>query len=95
MVVKSYPLKIALRYFVARRQNRFASFVSAVSVCGIALGVAVLIVALAVMNGFHHEVLRHVLGMSAHAIVLPASGQYRSWQVAVKSLESDAPLMKR
>jgi lipoprotein-releasing system permease protein len=54
--------------------NRFISFISAVSMAGIALGVAALIVVLSVMNGFQKEVRDRMLGVIAHAEVFTADG---------------------
>lgn len=75
-----YLLFIASRYLLTRRQNRFASFVSVVSVVGIALGVAALVIVLSVMNGFEREVTRHILGMSSHAVMRSAGGVIADWQ---------------
>ncbi len=75
-----YLLFIATRYLRAPRANRFASFVSLTSLVGIALGVAALIIVLSVMNGFEREVTRHVLGMSAHAAMVPPDGRLADWQ---------------
>ena len=58
---------IAVRYLGTKRKNRFAAFVSIVSILGIALGVAVLIIVSSVMNGFEKEVTRHILGMTPKA----------------------------
>jgi lipoprotein-releasing system permease protein len=78
-VFQPFPLFVALRYVTTKRRNRFASFVSVVSVAGIALGVAALIIVLSVMNGFEREVVRHVLGMSSHAVLLSAQGVILDW----------------
>ncbi|MCB1747881.1 MAG: lipoprotein-releasing ABC transporter permease subunit [Gammaproteobacteria bacterium] len=72
-------LFIALRYLRSRRRHRFTGFVSLVSLLGIALGVAALVIVLSVMNGFEREVTRHVLGMTAHALLAPANGQLHDW----------------
>lgn len=70
---------IALRYLRTKRKNRFASFVSIASVLGVGLGVAVLIIVTAVMNGFEKEVERHILGMTSHAVVLQAGSVLHDW----------------
>ena len=62
-----YELSIAVRYLRTRSSHSFISFISAVSMIGIALAVAVLIVVLSVMNGFDHEMRTRVLGMVPHA----------------------------
>ncbi|MEX2479933.1 MAG: lipoprotein-releasing ABC transporter permease subunit [Gammaproteobacteria bacterium] len=78
-----WPLFVAWRYVRAQRRNRFAGFVSLVSIAGITLGVAALVIVLSVMNGFEREVTRHVLGMSAHALLVPTSGSLEDWRPAL------------
>ena len=56
------------------RRNGFISFISAISVLGIALGVAALIIVLSVMNGFQKEVRDRMLSVVAHVEVMDASG---------------------
>ena len=84
-----FPLFIALRYVATKRRNRFASFVSFVSIAGIALGVGALIIVLSVMNGFEREVVRHVLGMSSHAVLLNDSGLITNWSALEPRIASD------
>ncbi len=74
---------IALRYVRARRSNGFISFISLVSVIGIALGVAALIVVLSVMNGFQKEIRSRILGVASHVEIQGSSGALAYWpQVA-------------
>jgi lipoprotein-releasing system permease protein len=61
-------LWIALRYLVTHRR-RYASFISWVSIVGLALGVAVLIVVISVMNGFDAELKRRILGAVPHLLL--------------------------
>lgn len=57
---------VALRYLRPRRQEGFISVIAIVSFLGIALGVAVLIIVMAVMNGFRQELMSHILGLNGH-----------------------------
>lgn len=66
------PLGLGLRYVRARQHQYFVSFISWVSLAGIALGVAALIAILSVMNGFEGELRTRLLALSAHA-TLPAA----------------------
>lgn len=79
-----FELLIGLRYVRARRRtdggNRFISFISMVSMLGIALGVAALIVVLSVMNGFQRELRTRILGVAAHAEVVSYEGDLADWQ---------------
>lgn len=73
-------LFIGLRFLRARRRHQFASFVSLVSLVGVALGVAALIVVLSVMNGFEDEIRQRILGMTAHGVVSAADGPLADWE---------------
>ncbi|MGQ9861423.1 MAG: lipoprotein-releasing ABC transporter permease subunit [Thiobacillaceae bacterium] len=61
-----YELWIGLRYTRAKRRNHFISFISLISMAGIALGVTALIVVLSVMNGFQEELRSRILGVASH-----------------------------
>src|SRR5512137_3150233 len=72
-----YELQIGWRYTRsgrAGRRNGFISFISAVSMAGIALGVAALIIVLSVMNGFQKEVRDRMLSVIAHIELFDAQG---------------------
>ena len=75
-----YELFIGLRYTRAKRRNHFISFISLISMCGIALGVAALIVVLSVMNGFQKELRTRILGVASHVQVSGAEGGLAAWQ---------------
>jgi lipoprotein-releasing system permease protein len=79
--VQSYELFIGLRYTRARQRSRFISFISMVSVIGIALGITVLITVLSVMNGFQREVRTRILGVASHIQVSGADGTLTNWRV--------------
>ncbi len=76
---KPLELYIGLRYTRAKRRNHFISFISLVSMLGIALGVTALITVLSVMNGFQNEVRDRILGMAAHVTVSGLDGRLRDW----------------
>src|SRR5262250_2550167 len=60
---------LALRYLRARRKEGFISVIAGFSFAGIMLGVATLIIVMAVMNGFRTELLDKILGLNGHLIV--------------------------
>ncbi len=66
---------VAARYLRARRQEGFVSVIAGFSFLGIALGVAALIIVLAVMNGFRHELLGRILGVNGHITVYGANAR--------------------
>jgi len=65
---------VGLRYVRARTHKFFVSFITWVSLLGVGLGVAALIVILSVMNGFEGELRGQLLALSAHARVVPVAG---------------------
>src|SRR5690606_21418644 len=79
-----YEFLVGLRYTRSRKRaqgrNRFISFISFVSMLGIALGVAALIVVLSVMNGFQEELRTRILGVASHVQVQSVDGGLMAWQ---------------
>jgi lipoprotein-releasing system permease protein len=65
----AFEWMIALRYLRPTRREGYVSVISIFSLVGIAIGVAALIIVLAVMNGFRHELLARILGLNGHAVV--------------------------
>ena len=65
---------VAMRYLKPRRKEAFISVISILSLVGIALGVATLIIVMSVMNGFRSELLGRILGMNGHLIVQSMTG---------------------
>ncbi|MYE02614.1 MAG: lipoprotein-releasing system transmembrane subunit LolC, partial [Alphaproteobacteria bacterium] len=66
----TFERTVAFRYLRARRQEGFISLIAIISLIGIALGVATLIVVMAVMNGFRAELFDRVLGLNGHIAVM-------------------------
>ncbi len=82
-------LAIGLRYTGAKRRNHFISFISLVSMLGIALGVTALIVVISVMNGFEQELRARILGMVSHATVTAYGENVRDWPKVVEQARAD------
>lgn len=79
------PIAIGFRYTRARKGESFVSFISAVSMIGLILGVAVLIVVLSVMNGFDRELRTRILGMVPHG-VLYSDVPLSDWETQLPAL---------
>src|SRR5690606_5228438 len=88
-MIRPLELAIGLRYTRAKRRNRFISFISAVSMLGIALGVVALIATISVMNGFESELRTRILGMVAHATISGAGEDLHDWPHAVEIAQHD------
>ena len=82
-------LFIGLRYTHSRRRTHFISFISMISMLGIALGVTALITVLSVMNGFEKELRDRILGMASHATVTTYAGRLADWPALAQILESE------
>jgi lipoprotein-releasing system permease protein len=77
--VQPFELFVGLRYTRAKRRNHFISFISLISMLGIALGVAALIVVLSVMNGFQTELRTRILGVAAHIEISGEGDMLSGW----------------
>jgi lipoprotein-releasing system permease protein len=82
-------LFIGLRYTRATRRSGFVSFIAMISMIGIALGVAALIVVLSVMNGFGKELRERTLSMTAHATITGQDGKLDDWRLIMARVESN------
>src|SRR5215468_10342869 len=77
---------LSLRYLRARRQEGFISVNAGFSFLGIMLGVATLIIVMAVMNGFRKELLEKILGLNGHLLVQPLESPLTDWDVVAKRI---------
>jgi len=75
-----YELLVGLRYTRAKRRNHFISFISLISMAGIALGVAALIVVLSVMNGFQQELRARILAVVSHVQLSGPGNRLDDWR---------------
>src|SRR3954465_6495316 len=71
---------LSLRYLRARRREGFISVIAGFSFLGIMLGVATLIIVMAVMNGFRKELLHKILGLNGHLLIQPLESPLTDWK---------------
>lgn len=71
---------LSLRYLRARRKEGFISVIAGFSFLGIMLGVATLIIVMAVMNGFRKELLDKILGLNGHLLIQPLEKPLSDWE---------------
>lgn len=81
---------LALRYIKSRRQERFISFSSFMSILGIILGVSALIVVMGVMNGFDTELEQKILGVNPHVFVKSYSGVFDYSPKMIEKIEKQS-----
>lgn len=79
---------IAWRYLRSRRREAFISVIAGFSFTGIMLGVATLIIVMAVMNGFRTELLNRILGINGHLIVAPIDSPLEDYDHLVKRMDA-------
>lgn len=78
---------ISQRYRKAKLKNRFISFIALSSTFGIALGVAALIIALSVMNGFERELVNRLLSIVPHVEYISVNQPIEKWQQKLESIQ--------
>lgn len=78
---------IAGRYLRARRKEAFISVIASLTMVGVAIGVATLIVVMSVMNGFRGELLDKILGLNGHFTAHPIESQFTDYKETVAALE--------
>jgi lipoprotein-releasing system permease protein len=81
------PIFVGLRYSLAREHSFFVSFITWVSLLGVALGVAALITVLSVMNGFEAELRSRLLSVSSHAVLTAGGGPIDDWRKVMDALK--------
>ena len=81
-----YEYWVGLRYTRAKRRNHFISFISLISMLGVGLGVAALIVVLSVMNGFQKELRTRILGVASHIQVSGVTGELDDWTKTLRGV---------
>jgi lipoprotein-releasing system permease protein len=87
------PVFVGLRYSLAREHSFFVSFITWVSLLGVALGVLALITVISVMNGFETELRTRLLSLSAHATLSAHGGAIADWRTRIQQLEGATGLI--
>src|SRR5215468_7100232 len=78
--MSAYEWRIGTRYLRSTHRRGFVSFVALMSVCGLMLGVATLLVVLSVMNGFERELRTRILSVTSHATLMGLNGTLSDWR---------------
>ncbi len=85
-----YEWLVGTRYLRSTHRRGFVSFVALMSVCGLALGVATLLVVLSVMNGFGRELRIRILSVTSDATLMGLHGTISDWQALQKHVETES-----
>jgi lipoprotein-releasing system permease protein len=84
-----YQVFIALRYLKSRKRHRGLSFNTAISIGGVAVGVMALLVVLSVMSGFHEDLQKKILGVTAHVVVLEYTGPMEDYPEVMEKIKGE------
>jgi len=82
-----YELFVSLRYLKAKRKQIFVSIITFISIAGIFLGVAALIIVLAVMNGFEKDLRDKILGINSHIVLMQYAGSMKDYRSVTREVE--------
>jgi lipoprotein-releasing system permease protein len=82
-----FEFMVAWRYLRARRRDRFVSVIAGLTLTGIALGVAALIVVTSVMNGFNAEIVSKLLGLNGHFSAYPIESRFTDYDDSTIQIE--------
>ena len=86
LIFSPFERLVGWRYLRARRKEGFISVISWFSLLGIMLGVATLIIVMAVMNGFREELFSRILGLNGHVNVFSVVGVLHDEQPMIEKL---------
>ena len=75
---------VSLRYFSAKKNEKFVSIISGISLAGIMIGVAALIIVMSVMNGFHIELTSNIIGLNGDISVTPMGKVIESYDELIQ-----------
>ena len=87
-MLNSFVLTLALRYFRAKKNETFISVISIFSLLGVAIGVATLIVVMSVMNGFHDELTKNIIGLNGDIAIKPLENSIDNYEDIRATLSS-------
>src|ERR1700675_2691050 len=86
------PVFVGLRYSLAREHSFFVSFITWVSLLGVAVGIAAVITVISVMNGFESELRGRLLSLSAHATLTLRGSSITDWQAQIGQIQGSLGL---
>lgn len=85
----AYEWLIGTRHLRSTHRRGFVSFVALISVLGLMLGVATLVVVLSVMNGFERELRTRILSVTSHAMMMGRTGMLSDWERVQEAAERE------
>ncbi len=83
----SFPFYISKKYTFSKKDSRFITFISTISIVGISLGVATLIIALSILNGFARTITDKIINFDSHIQITSYTGSLPDYHSALPVLE--------
>jgi lipoprotein-releasing system permease protein len=93
-VLNKFTTIVALRYFGAKKHERFVSIISGISLVGITIGVAALIIVMSVMNGFHAELTGNIIGLNGDITITPMTKTIQDYNQVLNKLSKHSYIKK-
>ncbi len=93
-MINNFTWIIASRYFKAKKKEKLVSFISGFSLLGVMIGVAALIVVMSVMNGFHYELTKNIVGLNGDINII-ANGRVIKNYASIKNKLSELAFVKQ
>ena len=84
----SFSKKVAFRYLWSKRSEAFITIITVISVVGVAVGVMVLNIVMAVMTGFESELRDRIIGTNSHIIIRKFGSTLSDWENAVRQIRT-------
>ena len=78
---------ISFRYFRAKKNEKFVSIISGISLAGISIGVMALIIVMSVMNGFHIELTSNIIGLNGDIAITPMNKIIENHQEVISKVQ--------
>jgi lipoprotein-releasing system permease protein len=85
-MLNSFSIILSMRYFRAKKNEKFVSIISGISLAGITIGVAALIIVMSVMNGFHIELTNNIIGLNGDISISPMGKVIENHRDVVKKV---------
>ncbi len=93
-MLNNFIFIIAFRYFNAKKNEKFVSIISGISLAGITIGVAALIIVMSVMNGFHIELTNNIVGLNGDITITPADKFIKDKELVIKKTQNQSFIKK-
>ncbi|MCC8416987.1 MAG: lipoprotein-releasing ABC transporter permease subunit [Rickettsia endosymbiont of Bryobia graminum] len=89
MINNNFILTLSIRYFRAKKNEKFVSVISGFSLMGVTIGVAALIVVMSVMNGFHYELTKNIIGLNGDITITPVARSINNYKEIKEKLNDN------